>query len=243
MGRKTFLRVVTGGVALSLVVAGAASGKKFKDEMPPVMPLPTCGLVSHPGTNHDSPSKHAHACNVKKLGELEVSKDAGLGQIELHGKIGAVLQRDEGAVALLDLKNPAKPKVLGRYDDDIADSFDGDLAFSDDGRWLIYARQTHQFSKDGLHVLDVSDPKAPRLAFYQPQGGAFRVAYYKDGSDEYVVSMDAVTGLVVNRFESTTGALVPVYADPLPIIRKVGGPASAGILIEKKDPKTKKPLL
>jgi hypothetical protein len=176
------------------------------------------------------------------IGSLEVSKEAGLGRLELHGKLAAVLQRDEGAVALVDVSNPAKMTVLGRYDDDIPDSFDGDLAFSDDGKWLFYARQTHQFSRDGIHVLDVTDPKAPSLAHYQPQGGTLRIAYFKGAGGEWVFSLDAIHGLVVNRFVPEAGALVPVHVDALPAL-KVGGPASGGLFIERKDPDLGVPLL
>lgn len=172
---------------------------------------------------------------------LEVSTEAGLGRIELHGKLGAVLQRDEGTVALLDMKNPAKPKVLGRYDTAV-DSLDGDLAFSSDGKWLFYARQTSNFDEEGLHVLDVSDPKNPSLAFYLPAGGAYRVQYMKQGDAQWVVLLDAVDGLVVSRFIPETGALVPVHVDPLPAL-KVGGPASAGFFYDAKDPALGVPLL
>ena len=174
---------------------------------------------------------------------LKVSTVGGLGQIEAHGSVGAVLGRDEGIVTLLDLKRPNRPKKLGSYSDDAIQSFDGDLAFSDDGKWLFYARQTHQFSKDGIHVLDISDPSAPRLTHYQAQGGAYRVAYYRSGDEHWVISLDATHGLVINRFEPTTGALVPVFVDALPATRVVGGPASAGIFIDRKDPATGKPLL
>ena len=181
--------------------------------------------------------------SLKVGGALKVSKVGGLGQIETHGSLGAVLGRDEGIVTLLDLKKPDSPKKLGHYDDDAVDSLDGDLAFSDDGKWLFYARQTRQFSKDGLHVLDVTDPRAPRLAHYQVQGGAYRVAYYRSGDEHWVISLDATHGLVINRFEPTTGALVPVFVDALPATRVVGGPASAGIFVDRKDPATGKPLL
>lgn len=176
------------------------------------------------------------------VGSLEVSKEAGLGRIELHGRLAAILQRDEGAVALVDVKNPRKPKVLGRYDDDIQDSFDGDLAFSSDGKWLFYARQTHQFSKDGIHVLDIGDPKAPALTHYQPQGGTFRIAYYEDEAGEWIFSLDAIHGFVVHRFVREAGQLVPVHIDPLPLL-KVGGPASAGFFVDAKDPKLGVPVL
>lgn len=172
---------------------------------------------------------------------LEVSKSAGLGRIELHGDVAAVLQRDEGIVALLDVSDPSRPKVVGRYEDGATDSLDGDLAFSTDGKWLFYARQTVQFSRDGLHVLNVSDPKQPSLASYQPAGGALRVAHYDDGTAEWVVVMDAIAGMVVYRFEPTTGVLVPVHINALPAL-KVGGPASAGVVI-KDDPILEKPLL
>ena len=202
-----------------------------------------CLTMPDEGHDHTRVGSHKNVtCRMKRLAELEVSKQAGLGQVEIHKGIAAVLQRDEGVVTLIDVKDPRKPKILGRYDDDISDSFDGDLAFSKDGKWLFYARQTHQFSKDGVHVLNVSNPKEPTLAFYQPQGGSFRIAYLNHNGEEYVATMDAIAGLVVNRFEPTTGVLVPVFADPLPAL-KVGGPASAGIYIDPKDPKLGGPLL
>ncbi|MDP9068510.1 MAG: hypothetical protein M3N53_09265 [Actinomycetota bacterium] len=172
---------------------------------------------------------------------LEVSKKAGLGRVEVHGRIGAVLQRDEGTVAILDTSDPASPKVVGRYDT-AKDSLDGELAFSNDGKWLFYARQTKTFDEEGLHVLDVSDPKSPKLAFYQPAGGSYRVEYVKQGDAEWVVLLDAIDGLVVYRFNSQTGALVPVHVDALPAL-KVGGPASADIVYDPKDDVTGKPLL
>jgi hypothetical protein len=176
------------------------------------------------------------------VGSLEVSESAGLGRIELHDDIAAVLQRDEGIVSLVDVANPAKPEVVGRYDDDARQSLDGDIVFSTDGQWLIYARQTVQFSLDGVHVIDVSDPSAPALRSYQPAGGTLRIAHHDDGTNEWVVAMDAIAGLVVYRFEPTTGILIPVHASPLPFTSKVGGPASAGIVIQE-DPIEKKTLL
>ena len=188
--------------------------------------------------------------STKRVGTVRVSKVGGLGRIEGHGKIVAVNQRDEGIVALLDLTNPARPKVLGRFD--AAEEgghitaggtpLDGDLAFSADGRYLFYARQTTEYSEEGLHVLDVSDPADPNEVFYQPQGGMLRVAYYDDGSSEWVVTLDAVAGLVVSRFVPHTGAVVPVHVDPLPAL-KVGGPASAGVIIDSNDPIAKRPLM
>lgn len=175
------------------------------------------------------------------LGSIEVSKAAGLGSIAVHRQFVAVLQRDEGIVAIVDANNPRKPRVIGRYDTDADQSLDGDLAFSSDGRWLFYARQTRQFSMEGLHVLDVSDPSNPTLRNYEPGGGMLRLAYYDDGAEEWIVTLDAVDGMIVNRFEPTTGAVIPVHASPLPAL-KVGGPASAGVLIQF-DPILEKPLL
>ncbi|MEA2447282.1 MAG: hypothetical protein QOK47_919 [Actinomycetota bacterium] len=193
--------------------------------------------------DHDRPAAHRYFCRTRLVASTIVSKEAGLGRIEFSGAVGAVLQRDEGAVAMLDMSQPARPKVVGRYDDDIQDSFDGDLAFSHDGQFLFYARQTHQFSKDGVHVLDVSDPTSPQLAFYQASGGTLRIAYYFDGTDEWVVFLDAVDGLVVCRFVRESGSLAEVYRDPDPALEKVGGPASAGLFIDPKDPQTETPLL
>lgn len=174
-------------------------------------------------------------------GGTEVSTKAGLGRIELHGNLGAVVQRDEGTVALLDMKNPARPKVLGRYDTAV-DSLDGDLAFSADGNWLFYARQTRNYDEEGIHVLDVSNPKEPSLAYWLPAGGAYRVQYIKQGDTEWVVLLDAIDGLVVSRFVPETGALIPVHVDALPAL-KVGGPASAGLFYDPKDPALGVPLL
>ena len=176
------------------------------------------------------------------VGSIEVSEVGGLGRIEINDDLAAVLQRDEGIVSLVDVSDPAKPKVLGAYDDDARQSLDGDIAFSSDGRYVIYARQTVQFSLDGVHVVDVSDPSAPRIAFYQPAGGTLRVAHHDDGTNEWVVAMDAIGGIVVYRFEPTTGALAPVFASPQPVSSKVGGPSSAGIVIQE-DPIEKKTLL
>ncbi len=217
----------------AVALAPAATGASAVD---------VCALQLHAGTDHDDPGDHTHVCGFQPISDIVVSEGAGLGQSEIRGRVGAVLQRDEGIVALLDVSDLGRPKVVGRYDDDARDSLDGDLAFSDDGNWLFYARQTEQFSKDGIHVLDVSDPSAPRLTTYQPQGGTFRIAYYATESAEWVISLDAIHGLVVNRFERTTGQLVPVHVDPLPAT-KVGGPASAGIAVVPKDRMSGKPLL
>jgi hypothetical protein len=194
-----------------------------------------CALITPSGAAAISQPSH------KIVGAIEISKDAGLGRLEIHGKTAAVLQRDEGIVAMVDISDPRRPKVVGSYDDGATQSLDGDLAFSTDGKWLFYARQTVQFSRDGVHVLNVSNPKQPTLASYQPGGGTLRIAHYDDGTTEWVVVMDATTGMVVYRFEPTTGVLVPVHVNALPAL-KVGGPASAGIVIQK-DPLTKKPLL
>lgn len=177
-------------------------------------------------------SKGAYTCNLRAAGTVELSETAGLGRIEFapDGKVGAVLQRDEGTVALLDTSKPHKPKVLGRYGTANV-SLDGDLSFSSDGKWLFYARQTSDWDMEGVHVLDVSDPADPTLVGYAAAGGAYRVDYYEDDSGQWVVLLDAVTGLVVYEFEPTTGQLIPVHVDALPAL-KVGGPASAGLHIE-----------
>lgn len=197
----------------------------------------------HSGPQHDRPKAHRYLCRARVVASTIVSKEAGLGRIELSGKVGAVLQRDEGVVAMLDMADPRHPKVVGRYTDDAQDSFDGDLAFSHDGRFLFYARQTHQFSKDGVHVLDVSDPAQPALTFYQASGGTLRIAYYFDGDSEWVIFLDAVDGLVISRFVRESGSLAEVFRDPDPPTKKVGGPSSAGLFVDPKDPATGAPIL
>jgi len=173
------------------------------------------------------------------MSSLQVTKNGGLGSIDTHGKFAAVVERDAGTVALVDLE---KMKVVGRYEDDVQDSLDGDVAFSGDGEWVFYARQTSGFDEDGIHVLNVSDPTQPTLTQYEPGGGSYRVAYYKDDAGEWVILLDAIDGLVVYRFVRESGTLVSVFQDATPAL-KVGGPASAGISIVRNDPGTKKPLM
>ena len=193
-------------------------------------------LASIPG------SAVAGRFEINPVKRIEISEFGGLGRIDVNGDRGAVLQRDEGIVAVLDTSNPAKPKVLGRYSDNARQSLDGDVDVSDDGRWIFYARQTVQFSLDGLHVINISDPTNPTLQHYAPGGGASRVEFYDDGEAQWVFLLDAVTGLVVYRFEPTSGQLVPVHIDALPAT-KVGGPASAGIFIDPKDKANGAPLM
>jgi hypothetical protein len=222
-----FLRALLAGTALAATIA-----------------VPSFAHACHvPAPNNAPPS-----CKLAKVGAVEVSEAAGAGRVEVHGKVAAVLQRDEGIVSLVDVSKPSKPKVLGRYDGGVEQqragkSLDGDVAFSADGKWLFYARQSTQMSADGLHVVDVSDPAAPALHFYQPQGGAYRVDLYETESATYVITMDAIGGLMINRFDPTAGALVPVFADPQPATRRVGGPASAGLFVDAKDPKLGIPVL
>jgi hypothetical protein len=187
------------------------------------------------------------SCGMARLGAVEISATAGIGQIETFGSLAAVVQREDGQVALLDISDPAVPRVVGRYDGNtgqsqLDDPFDGDVAFSSDGRYLFYARQTHQFSNDGLHVIDISDPARPQRTVYLPAGGTLRVAYYRAGDAEYVVTLDAIAGMVVYRFVRAAATLVPVNVDALPAL-KVGGPASAGLFIDPRDARLGVPLL
>ena len=179
---------------------------------------------------------------INPVKRIEISEFGGLGRIDVNGDRGAVLQREEGIVAILDTSHPANPKVLGRYSDNARQSLDGDVDVSDDGQWVFYARQTVNFSLDGLHVINISDPANPTLQHYAPGGGASRVEFYDDGEAQWVFLLDAVTGLVTYRFEPTTGQLIPVNVDALPAT-KVGGPASAGIFIDPKDKLTGAPLM
>ena len=200
--------------------------------------------AAHGSTPHERVS-----CGMTRLGAVKVSNTAGLGQIEIREGLAAVVERDDGTVALVDVKDPAAPRVVGRYNPntgrpDIDQPYDGDVVFSSDGRYLFYARQTRQWSTEGLHVVDISDPANPKVAAYAPAGGTLRVAYHRIADAEYVLILDAVTGLQVFRFQraAAAAALVPVHIDALPQL-KVGGPASAGFHIDPLDPQLKVPLL
>jgi len=196
-------------------------------------------LKNHSVEAHSATKSHYRVCGMSHMSSLQVTKNGGLGSIDTHGKFAAVVERDAGTVALVDLE---KMKVVGRYEDDVQDSLDGDVAFSGDGEWVFYARQTSGFDEDGIHVLNVSDPTQPTLTQYEPGGGSYRVAYYKDDAGEWVILLDAIDGLVVYRFVRESGTLVSVFQDATPAL-KVGGPASAGISIVRNDPGTKKPLM
>lgn len=196
---------------------------------------PPTEVSSGPGTS---------ACGLAVVGAVDVSAELGLGQVAVHGDLAAVVQRDEGRVALVDLADPTAPTVLGSYDGGTGQSsldhpLDGDVAFSDDGTLLFHARQTSDYSNEGLHVLDVSDPSAPVLTDLAPQGGMLRVAHAQVGDAELVATMDAVNGLTIFEVVRTpVGArVVPVHVDPLPAL-KVGGPASAGLEFVVDDPVT-----
>jgi hypothetical protein len=183
------------------------------------------------------------------LGAVEVSDGGGLGQVAVHDDLAAVVQRDEGRVALVDLADPAASTMLSRYDGgtgqaSLDDPLDGDVAFSDDGTILFHARQTSDYSNEGLHVLDVTDPAAPVRTDLALQGGMLRVEYGRLDDREVVATQDAIGGLTVFEVVRTPlGArVVPLHVDALPAL-KVGGPASAGLQLLAEDPITGGPLL
>lgn len=214
----------------------------------PAVPAPAETVACPMHQPHAGPHERS-SCQMTRLGAVEVSETAGIGQIEVHGTTAAVVQRENGLVAIVDVSDPAAPTVVGRYDGNtgnpqLDDPLDGDVAFSGDGRFLFYARQTHQYSNEGLHVLDLYDPSRPERVDYAPQGGTLRVAYHRAGDTEYLVTLDAVTGMIVYRFVRTAagGTLVPVHVDALPAL-KVGGPASAGLFVDPNDPALGVPLL
>lgn len=196
-------------------------------------------VTEHDIASHASTRGHARECGMEAADSVQVTKQGGLGSIDIKGKVAAVVERDEGTVALVDL---GKMRVIGRYEDDVQDSLDGDVAFSDDGDWVFYARQTSDFDEDGVHVLDVTDRSQPNRTMYLPGGGSYRLEYYQDDAGEYVVVLDAIDGLTVNRFVRESGSLVRVFQDAAPAL-KVGGPASAGVFIVRKDPISGTPLM
>ena len=201
---------------------------------------PCAPLVrEHDIASHASARGHERVCGMQVSDSVQVTKQGGLGSIDIKGKVAAVVERDEGTVALVDLE---KMKVIGRYEDDVQGSLDGDVAFSDDGDWVFYARQTSDFDEDGVHVLNVTNRAQPSRTMYLPGGGSYRLEYYQDDAGEYVVLLDAIDGLTVNRFVRESGSLVRVFQDAAPAL-KVGGPASAGVFVVRKDPISGSPLM
>ena len=225
-----FLRVLLVALAINSVLPASA-----EHECKPI-------TKNHSIEAHAGVEGHRRLCHDEVVGQVEVTENGGLGQVDIDGKVAAVVQRDEGVVALVDISRPSRPKVLGRYEDEVTGSLDGDVAFSDNGDWLFYARQTSNFDEDGVHVLNVTNRAAPSLSMYQPAGGAFRIEYYKDDAGEWVILLDAIEGLVIYRFVPDTGTIAKVFQDATPAL-KVGGPASAGLFVSKKDPMSGSPLL
>lgn len=228
------LRTLAPSALVVLVVATAAVAAV---EVPCELPAST------------SSAPEPTSCNLDVVGAVEVSTTGGLGQIAVHEDLAAVVQRDDGRVALVDLADPGAPAVVGTYDGGTGQAsldhpLDGDVAFSDDGTLLFHARQTSDWSNEGLHVLDVSDPTAPVRADFAPQGGMLRLGYGRVGDREVVVTLDAINGMTIFEvLRTAVGArVVPLHVDPLPAL-KVGGPASAGVELIDEDPLTGGPLL
>lgn len=188
------------------------------------------------------------SCRLTLVGALDLA-DGGLGQVAVHGDLAALVLRDAGRVALVDLADPTAPTLLGTYDGgtgqpQLDHPLDGDVAFSRDGTLLFHARQTSDWSNEGLHVLDVTDPTAPVRTDLAPQGGMLRVATAVVDGRELVATLDATHGLTI--FEAVRTPLgaraVPVFVDALPAL-KVGGPASGGLEFLVDDPVTGGALL
>lgn len=214
-----------GRVVGLLALAGLVSGMLAADTA-------SCGLPTETTARPTTDS-----CNLELVGAVDVSV-TGLGQLDTHDDLAAVVLRDEGRVALVDLSDPAAPTVVGSYDGGTGQAaldhpLDGDVAFSADGSLLFHARQTSDWSNEGLHVLDVTDPTNPVRVDLAPQGGMLRVATAVVGATELVATLDAVAGLTLFEVVRTPlgASVVPLYADVLPAL-KVGGPASAGLAFD-----------
>ena len=85
------------------------------------------------------PASASHS--MRTVSSTRVAEEGGLGRVEVRKSLAAVLQKDEGVIAMVDVGNPRRPKVLGRYDDGATQSLDGDVAFSSDGRFVIYTSE------------------------------------------------------------------------------------------------------
>ncbi len=108
-----------------------------------------------------------------------------------------------GGFSIINVLDPENPTVVGNYN-----ALTGsDIEVSMDGHYVFFATQRNclteiggnlQLHQDppgtaprGIHVVDVSDPTAPSLAFYQPLpvNGPHTVTYHeRDGQELLVVS-------------------------------------------------------
>lgn len=139
------------------------------------------------GHDHADPAGHGFAWNLEAAfvlprAELLEAEEARLSDIQFHGGLAAVaVNGGSGGFVLLDASEPPALRVLGRYRSGSEDNWY--VKFTPDGRHVLLTANgglnpanaakgalegllsgTAAGPARGLHVVDVTDPAAPRLA-------------------------------------------------------------------------------
>lgn len=117
---------------------------------------------------------------------------------------GEIPGQDEahGGFTIINVQDPSHPQVLGSYN-----ALTGsDIEISSDNRLAFFATQrnclteiagnlaTNEDPLDvlprGIHIVDVSDPTAPELVWYQPLpvNGPHTITYFESGSREFLIA-------------------------------------------------------
>jgi hypothetical protein len=161
--------------------------------------------------DHKAAAGHDVASGFSLLGFLDAREILGtepgarLSDIQFHGDLASVtVNGGEGGFVLLDVKDPAHPKMISRYRSGTEDNWY--TKWSDDGR-LVYLTGNGNFNDArlrstlladasgggpppalrGLHIVDVSQPKAPTLVGFLPATiRIINVAVHRYSDAEYV---------------------------------------------------------
>lgn len=161
-----------GALLLALLLAGCAAPAAS-----PPRPVAAPELV----VDHDHAAAEGHdlAWGLEQVALVPASlllggEAARVSDVQFHGDLAAVtVNGGAGGFVLLDVADPDDVRVLSRYASGTADNWY--TKFSPDGRFVVLtanapgsptARPTAGVR--GLHVVDVTDPNAPRLASAWP---------------------------------------------------------------------------
>lgn len=160
------------GLLCILLLAGCAAPAAVQ---PPAPQLPAL-LVDH---DHAAAEGHDVAWNLQQVALVPTSlllgdEKARVSDVQFHEDLAAVtVNGGKGGFALLDVANVDDIKVISRYESGTSDNWY--TKFTPDGKFLILTANAPgsptaapTAGVRGLHVVDVSDPKAPRLASVWP---------------------------------------------------------------------------
>lgn len=147
------------------------------------------------GHDHTNISQHQLACRMRQAAflslkqELSSREDVVLGEMDVKADIAAVaIAFPQAGILFFDVSDPANPEFLSKYDGSECEGTLSDLdcgAFVDlshDGRLAFLSVQSLTVvptippgslrpSTPGVEVVDISNPRSPRLAQVYPVAG------------------------------------------------------------------------